>query len=258
MPYIIRNFIKHKFLFRELVLKGIKLKYRKSYLGILWSLAEPILMTIVLTIIFGTLFGNSDPTYPVYILCGRLLYAFFNNATNMSLRAIRSNAAMIKKIYVPKYLYVLSSMVSNYIIFLISLVVLVGAAIILKVYPTPYILLIWIPLGLLFLLSFGVGMVLATVGVFFRDMEYIWTIVMTIVMYASAIFYYPERLLNSRYNWILDYNPLYHIIAIFRDCIYGQPMDLFSLIYSSVFTFATVLLGCVFFLKKQDKFILHI
>lgn len=258
MPYIIRNFINHKFLLRELVLKGIKLKYRKSYLGILWSLVEPILMTIVLTIIFGTLFGNPDKTYPLYILCGRLLFAFFSNATNTSLRAIRSNASMIKKVYVPKYLYVLSSMLSNYIIFLISLIVLVGFSVVLQVYPTIHILMIWMPLTLMFLLSFGIGMILSTVGVFFRDMEYIWGIFTTIIMYSSAIFYYPEKILNSDYDWVLMYNPLYHIITMFRNCIYGEMMNSFSLIYSVLFTIGAVLFGCVIFLKKQDKFILHI
>jgi len=258
MPYIIRNFIDHKFLLRELVLKGIKLKYRRSYLGILWSLLEPILMTIVLTIIFGTLFGNPDPTYPLYILCGRLLFTFFSNATNTSLRTIRNNAPMIKKVYVPKYLYVLSSMLSNYIIFLISLIVLVGFALVLKVYPTVHIFMIWLPLILLFLLSFGVGMILATIGVFFRDMEYLWSVAMTIIMYASAIFYYPERILNSSFAWILQYNPLYHIIALFRSCVYGEIWNGFSVIYSIVFTLGSVIIGCIYFLKRQDEFILHI
>lgn len=258
MLYSIKNFIAHKFLLRELVIKGIKLKYRRSYLGILWSLLEPVLMTIVLTVIFGTLFNNNNPLFPLHILSGRLLYSFFSGATNMSLRAIRSNASMIKKVYVPKYLYVLSSIIFSYIIFLISLVVLFGLALILKVYPTWNLLLIWIPLVLLFLLAFGVGMILATVGVFFRDMEYLWGVIMTVIMYASAIFYYPEKILSSAYWWILRYNPLYQIIDMFRRCIMGQTITSFSLLYATGFTLVTIVFGCALFIKKQDKFILHI
>lgn len=258
MLYSIKNFIAHKFLLRELVIKGIKLKYRRSYLGILWSLLEPVLMTIVLTVIFGTLFNNNNPLFPLHILSGRLLYSFFSGATNMSLRAIRSNASMIKKVYVPKYLYVLSSIIFSYIIFLISLVVLFGLALILKVYPTWNLLLIWIPLVLLFLLAFGVGMILATVGVFFRDMEYLWGVIMTVIMYASAIFYYPEKILSSAYWWILKYNPLYQIIDMFRRCIMGQTITSFSLLYATGFTLVTIVFGCALFIKKQDKFILHI
>ena len=258
MLYSIKNFIAHKFLLRELVIKGIKLKYRRSYLGILWSLLEPVLMTIVLTVIFGTLFNNNNPLFPLHILSGRLLYSFFSGATNMSLRAIRSNASMIKKVYVPKYLYVLSSIIFNYLIFLISLIVLFGLALILKVYPTWNLLLVWIPLGLLFLLAFGVGMILATVGVFFRDMEYLWGVVMTIIMYASAIFYYPEKILSSAYWWILKFNPLYQIIDMFRRCIMGQAITGFSIVYATGFTFLTIVFGCALFIKKQDRFILYI
>lgn len=258
MLYSIKNFFAHKFLLRELVLKGIKLKYRRSYFGILWSLLEPILMTAVLTVIFGTLFNNDNRLFPLHILSGRLLYTFFSGATNMSLRAIRSNASMIRKVYVPKYLYVLSSIIYTYIIFLISLVVLFGLALILKVYPTWNLLMVWLPLGLLFLLAFGVGMILATVGVFFRDLEYLWGVIMTVIMYASAIFYYPEKILSSDYWWILKYNPLFQIIDMFRRCIMGQPLTSFSVIYATGFTLVSVVVGCWYFLKKQDRFILYI
>ena len=113
------NFRQYQFLLSELVKKGIKLKYRRSYLGILWSMLEPLLTMIVLTIVFGTLYGNTDRTFPVYILSGRLLYSFYSSATKTTLKSIRSNSAMIKKVYVPKYLYPLSSVLYNYIIFLI-------------------------------------------------------------------------------------------------------------------------------------------
>ena len=102
----------------ELVKKGIKLKYRRSYLGIIWSLLEPVMTTIVLTIVFGTLYGNKDHTFPLYILSGRLLYSYFAQGTKVSLKSIRQNSAMIKKVYVPKYLYPLSSVLYNFIIFL--------------------------------------------------------------------------------------------------------------------------------------------
>ena len=100
------------------------MKYRRSYLGIVWSLLEPLLTMIVLTIVFGTLFGNKDRTFPVYILTGRLLYSYFSNSTSRALKSVRANAGMIKKVYVPKYIYPLSSVLYNYVIFLISLIVL--------------------------------------------------------------------------------------------------------------------------------------
>ena len=118
MKEYVNTFMRYRFLLGELVKKGIKLKYRRSYLGIIWSLLEPLLTMMVLTIVFGTLFGNKDKTFPVYILTGRLLYSYYSSSTTRALKSVRANAAMIKKVYVPKYIYPLSSVLYNYVIFL--------------------------------------------------------------------------------------------------------------------------------------------
>ena len=140
MKKYIDSFLNYRFLLWELVKKGIKLKYRKSYLGIIWSLLEPLLTMIVLTMVFGTILGTRTKEFSVYILCGRLLYNFYSTSTKSALTSIRRNAAMIKKVYVPKYLYTLSSILFNYIIFLISLIVLVVVAAVLNVRPTWYLI----------------------------------------------------------------------------------------------------------------------
>ena len=143
MKKYVDNFMQYRFLLSELVKKGIKLKYRRSYLGMIWSMLEPLLTMIVLTIVFGTLYGNTDRTFPVYILTGRLLYSFFSQSTKAALKSIRQNSAMIKKVYVPKYLYPLSSVLFNYVIFLISLIVLAIVSVVLGVKPTVYVIWMW-------------------------------------------------------------------------------------------------------------------
>lgn len=258
MKKYIDNFLQYRFLLVELVKKGIKLKYRRSYLGIVWSLLEPLLTMIVLTIVFGTLFGNHTREFPVYILTGRLLYSFFSTATKSALRSIRANAAMIKKVYVPKYLYTLSGVLFNYVIFLISLIVLAIVSVVLGVYPTIYLFQALIALVLILVLSYGCGMILATIGVFFRDMEYLWSVALMLVMYTSAIFYYPERLLKSGWDWILEFNPLYCIIDIFRSAVFGELMSMHNFVYATVFSFGALIIGLICFKKKQDEFILHI
>ena len=132
---------KYRYLMMELVKKDIKLKYRNSYLGIIWTLLEPLLTMVVLTVVFSHLLGKGTKDFPVYILTGRLLYSYFSNATKAALTSIRKNGAMIKKVYVPKYMYPLSGVLSNYVMFLISLVVLAGVAVFRGVYPTKYLLL---------------------------------------------------------------------------------------------------------------------
>lgn len=260
MTKYIENFKKYRFLLYELVKKGVKLKYRRSYLGILWTLLEPLLTMIVLTIVFGSMFGNPDPTFPVYILTGRLLYSFFSSATNGAMKSIRGNAGMIKKVYVPKYIYPLSSVLFNYIIFLLSLIVLVAVAIVFKVYPSVYLIQAVVPLILILVTAFGVGMILSTLAVFFRDLEYLWSVILMLIMYASAIFYPAERLLNKPgiYPFVLKCNPLYLLIHNFRQAVYGRPLNTHFLIVSIIFAVLSVVIGLYFFYKKQDEFILHI
>ncbi len=254
----LKTFWNRRYLLWELVKKGIKLKYRRSYLGIIWSLLEPILTTIVLTIVFGTLLGRGGRDFPMYILCGRLMYSYFSTSTKAAARSIRSNASMIKKVYVPKYLYPMASVLFNFIIFLISLIVLVPLDIYGHIGVSLSWLLIFIPLILLLLMTFGVGMILSTITVFFRDMEYLWDVILMIIMYTAAIFYYPEKLLASGYSWILKYNPLYCVVDLFRSCVLNKPLSMYNLMYALGFSVVSVLIGTVVFYKKQDEFILNI
>jgi ABC-2 type transport system permease protein len=253
----IDNFMKYRFLLVELVKKDIKLKYRKSVLGIFWTLLEPILTTIVLTLVFSQL-RHRGQNFPVYILTGRLLYTFFANSTKACVKSIRTNGAMIKKVYVPKYIYPLSSVLSNYITFLISLIVLIGTCIIFRVWPTIHILTAIIPLFLILVMALGVGLLLAAFAVFFRDLEYLWGVILMLIMYASGIFYNVESLVEGENEWIFTLNPLYALILNFRNAVFGNPMDLFSLGYSFVIAFGSLFLGIYLFYKKQDKFILNI
>ena len=127
------------------------------------------------------------------------MYSFFSSATNGAMKAIRTNAGMIKKVYVPKYIYPLSSVLFNYIIFAISLIVLVVVSIVLKVYPTVYLAQAIIPLILLLITAFGVGMILSTMAVFFRDLEYLWSVGLMIIMYASANFLQTREVIKIRF-----------------------------------------------------------
>ncbi|MBQ9543023.1 ABC transporter permease [Ruminococcus sp.] len=254
----LKTFKKYRFLLRELVKKGIKLKYRRSYLGILWTLLEPLLTTCVLTIVFGTFFGKDDKTFPVYILTGRLLYSFFSTGTKSAMKSIRQHAGMIKKVYVPKYIYPLSSVLFNFVIFAISLIVLVGATLVFGVYPNLWVLTAILPLTMLLLLTFGAGMILSTLSVFFRDLEYLWDVALMLIMYTCAIFYKVEKL--GTYQWVFKINPLFAIIKDFRAAVYGQNMfhEPAWVIMPAVLSVLSVLIGVLMFKKNQDKFILHI
>lgn len=258
--HIIANFKKYKYLLSQLVIKEIKLKYRRSYLGIVWTLIEPLLTMIVLTIVFSAFLGRDGIAdglpFPVYILAGRLLYAFFSGSTKGAMKSVRTSARMIKKVYIPKYMYPLSSILANFLTFLISLIVLVGVAIVMKVQPTWWMLGTIIPIIQLLIMCVGMGLLLATISVFFRDFEYLWGVALMLIMYTCAIFYETSRLGESA--WILEMNPIYAVIKNFRNCICGVGFDAPSMIYATVFGVVSLILGVVLFYKKQDDFILHL
>ena len=270
MRQFMNNFRKYTYLLGELVKKNIKLRYRRSHLGMLWTLIEPLLTMIVLTIVFGNLLGRnrSDAAFigvpfPVYVLTGRLLYSFFSSSTNAAMRSIRANGAMIKKVYVPKYIYPFSGVLANFLIFLISLIVLLGVMVFFLLtggYKAPmngYMLLSLIPLLNLFVLSLGVGLILSTLCVFFRDVEYLWSVMLMLIMYCSAIFYFVDSM-GSGTQKLIKMNPLFGVIHNFRRTFFGQPFDVPLLAYTTVFAGVSLVVGLVIFYRKQDTFILNI
>lgn len=266
MKKYIDGFMRYRYLLKELVIKGIKLKYRRSYLGLVWTLLEPLLTTMVLAFVFGELLGNDKPYFPVYILCGRLIYSCFSSTSKVAMRSIRANQAMIKKVYVPKYLYPLSTIIYNFILFLLSLIILAALAIVYRVPMSWHIIEIFIPLIILFILCVATGLILSTVCVFFRDLEYLWEVITMLIMYCSAIFYYLDRIGAAKQ--VIKYNPLYCIISnvrcvvmengsIFTSMSYGMS-NLKMMLYSLGFSIVALIIGVIMFKKNQDKFILHI
>ena len=267
MKEFINNLKKFRFLFWELVKKDIKLKYRSSVLGVFWTLLEPLLTMIVLTLVFSELLGKGDDNFPVYILCGRLLYGFFSNGTKVALKSVRKHGTMIGKVYVPKYMYPLSAVVSNYIMFVISLIVLVGVMIFEKVKVTAYIFQAFVPMILILIMTMGVGLMLSTFNVFFRDLEYLWTVGLMLIMYTCAIFYKVDRIKSASNLWIFKVNPLYSLIYMFRNSVFGRSIMAadgeivgagYHFWYALVFSVVVFLLGVLVFWRKQDKFILYV
>jgi len=276
MKYL-KNFYKYRYLLYEIVRKNIKLQYRDSALGILWTFLQPLMTTIVLVFIFGNVFGKSSSgvvNYPIYLLCGRLLYEFYSQSTKRAMRSIRNSASVIKKVYVPKYIYPLANVISTFVTFCISLLVLVCFIAIYYfrgvIKPefadtmpriTGYVFLAPVPLLILLLLAIGIGMILCTLDVFFKDVDYLYEVFCLLLFYMTPIVYKLDALKidNKLFSYVLMANPMYSITNMFRDCVlYGQMWNWHHFEYSLAFALAMVLIGVLAFYKKQDKFILHI
>ena len=269
------KFMKYRFLLRELVIKRIKLQYRNSVLGVLWTFLQPLLTMIVLTFVFSNIFGRNSASvvnYPVFLLSGRLLYDFYSQSTKRAMKSIRGNASIIKKVYVPKYIYPLSVILSTFVTFIISLSVLalvIGFFNIIKKDPvpiTPAMFFVVVPILILFVMCLGIGMLLATLDVFFKDVENIYDVFCTLLFYGTPIVYTLDKLNFAEGSWqtsLLKINPLYGIIDMFRAAVlHGNEfmayLDVNLLIYCSVFALVMLVTSIFLFYKFQDKFILHI
>lgn len=252
------NFSKYRYLLSELVKRDIKIKYKRSVLGIFWSFLNPLLSMIVLTIIFSTFFAGNIPNFPVYYLIGMLIFTLYSQGSKGAMNSIIRNASIIKKVYVPKYMYSLSSVLSALVTFALSLIILFSVMIVMRVPFTIYILQAIVPIFLVVVLTVGIGLVLATLTVFFRDIKHLYGVFITMLMYGSAIFY-PIQIVPQNAKILFFLNPVYDIISLSRDSIlYGQPLDPMTLLYVAVFSIGAFILGIFLFYKYQDKFILYI
>ena len=252
------NFNKYKRLLKELVAKDIKLKYRRSYLGILWTMLNPILMMLVLTAVFSTVFKNNIPNFPVYLLTGRILFDFYSQGSKDAMNSIMSGSALIKKVYIPKYIFPMSKVISAFVNLLFSLVALAVVMIITKTQVTWTIFLIPIPLMYLLIFTTGVGVLLSSLTVFFRDIQHLYSVILTAWMYFTPLFY-PAEIIPENMQFILQLNPLYHIVEMFRGLVmYGAIPSLQSNLICGVFSLTAFMLGLYVFYKQQDKFILYI
>lgn len=267
---MIKNLCKYRYLLIEIVRKNIKLQYRNSVLGVFWTFLQPLLTTLVLVLVFSRIFGKDSSAvlnYPVYLLCGRLLYEFYTQSTKRAMKSIRLSASVIKKVYIPKYIYPLSNVISTFITFLISLTVLVAFIAYFQLFSdnpvnlTPYALLAWVPILILFILCIGVGLILSVLEVFFKDVEYLYDVFCMLIFYLTPIFYNVKQLKieNTLVLRSLMANPLYSIVSMFRSCVlFGEMWNWHWFLYSLGFSLLCVAIGAVMFWKNQDKFILHI
>ena len=265
-------FNKYKGLLKELTRKDIKLKYRDSWLGIFWSFLQPLLTMAVLSVVFGAILGRNLKgvvCYPVYLFSGRLLFEFFTSSTKKALGSFRANAAIMKKVYVPKYMYPLSSIFANFITLAISLTCFIAVWIFFRVTGleggsdltmNAYALLFFVPLFLLLVFVIGVGFILAVLQVYFRDIQYIWDVFTTLLFYMVPIIYTLKTINEDSWTrTLIQINPLYSIIELFRQCVlYCRPMSPTMLLYATAWAFGTLLIGIWIFNKKSDDLIFHL
>jgi len=255
----ILTFLKYRDLFFQLIARDIKIKYRKSILGYLWSVLNPLLTMIVLVIVFSNMFARGVPNFSVYLLTGQLLFNFMVISTSRALSSVVGNASLLKKVYVPKYIFTLSVVTSELITYFFSLGALIVVILFTGAPVTWRYIFIIIPIIEVYIFCTGIGLFLAQAYVFFRDVEYIWSVITTAWLYLSAIFYPVSVLPGKIYFLVTNFNPMYIYIAMFRNFTIGSPnMGSLNLaIHGAGFSCLALLIGFISFSYSKKRFILY-
>ena len=261
-----KNFKKYQFLMSQLISRDFKVKYKRSVLGIVWSLLYPILMLMVMATVFSQMFKFKvdGVNYIVYLMTGIIMFNYFSEASNSAMTSVVDNFLLINKVYIPKYIFPLAKCIFVGINFLLTLIPWLG--IILSYiglgdyvcHINFYYLLIPYILLCFFLFTAGVGLILSCVSVFLRDVFYIYGIVLTIWNYVTPVFYSIE-IIPDYLQPIFKMNPLYQYITAVREIVlYGRAPSLSMMLAVTIIGIGTLVIGTAIFRKKQDKYIYYI
>lgn len=254
----IQTFLRYRFLLEDLISRDLKVKYRRSVLGLVWSILNPLLMMLVVTTVFRVIMKIDIPNFPLYYLTGSLIFNFISEATSAALVSIISSAPLIKKVYVPKYIFPVEKTLFSFVNMLFSLIAVLIIMVITGSQWHWTLVLFPIPLIYTMVFAIGFGLILASLNVFFRDVGHLYSVWLTAWMYLTPIIYTKE-MLPEKIRWVMQCNPLYHYVDYFRDLVMngvvpGIGANLICLGFSLFF----LVIGLFIFKKTQDKFILHV
>lgn len=255
---MIQKLKQYRFLFEELVKRDFTKKYKRTILGMLWSILGPLMTLGVMALVFTQFFGKTIEHYVIYMFCGNLIFSYFKESTVTGMTALYDNAEIFSKVNVPKYMFLLSKNVSSLINFGINLLVLFLFCLIDGVaFSWKYIFLLY-PIGCLVAFNLGMGLILSALFLMFRDLKYLYDVFTLLLMYVSAIFYsidsYPQ---NIQYLFYL--NPVYVYISYFRTVILNGEIPSLGLhLLAAVNALIVLGLGALIYKKKNYKFLYYI
>lgn len=248
----------YRFLFEELVKRDFKKKYKRTVLGMAWSVLSPLLTLLVMRLVFTQFFGRTTAHYTIYLFCGNLIFSYFNESTSQGMTSLVSNAGIFTKVNVPKYLFLFSKNVQTLINFGLTLCVFFAFCVLDNITFTWKFICLLYPVFCLVLFNVGVGLILSALFVFFKDIQYLWSVFTMLLMYMSAIFYTIENYSPTVQNLFL-LNPVYLFIRYFRKIVIDAtvPTVWFHLLML-VDVAAVLFLGCWMYKKYNTKFLYYV
>lgn len=253
----LKNIPENWFLFEELVKRDFEHKYKRTALGMLWSVLSPLLTLLVMKLVFTEFFGRNTPHYTTYLFAGNIVMSFYREATKQGMSSLLDNAAIISKINVPKYLFLFSKNISALINFSLTLVVFFLFCIIDHIHFSFKFIALLYPIVCLIALNIGVGMILSVMFVFFRDTRYLYDVFLTLLTYVSAIFYRIDQF-GPRTQRMFLFNPVYVYIKYFRTVVIDGTLP--SLAYHGLCLFYAMIfliIGFFMYRKYNHQFVYY-
>lgn len=248
---------KHQFLFEELVKRDFKKKYKRTVLGMLWSVLSPLFQLLVMSIVFTKLFGRGIEHYTIYLFSGNLLFAFFKESTTSGMHSLMQNANIIKKINLPKYIFLLSKEVSSCINFGLTLVIYFLFVLLDGVPITWRLIMLLYPILFMLLFNIGFGFILSALFVLFKDIQYLYDIFTLMLMYLSAIFYTTD-VFSPTMQKLFYCNPVYCYITYFRTIVLEQTVPSPALHgLCAMYSLVVLGIGCLIYKKFNYKFVYY-
>lgn len=261
------DFEKDKFILKQLVTKDFKIKYRRSVLGGAWSVLNPLLMMVVMSIVFSTIFGQSrngsitPEMYPMYLIVGNITFSVMSESTNQALMSIIWASSLLKKVKVHRWVFPVQKVLFSLVNFSFSLVAVALVMVWFRVVPTWHLILLPVCLLLLMCFCMGLGMMLSALAVFFRDVMHLWTVVITAWMYLTPIFWTTDYI-SQMAHWIqvlVVVNPMYNYLQFMRDIfLFNTVPSVLTFGLCVVWAVLALAIGYTVFHKTEHKFILYI
>lgn len=255
---MLKKIKQYRFLFEELVKRDFTKKYKRTVLGMLWSVLGPLMTLAVMALVFTKFFGQSTPHYVIYLFCGNLVYSYFREATSTGMTSLKDNASIFSKVNVPKYMFLLSKNVSTLINFGLNIIVLIVFVLIEGLPITWKFIFLLYPVGCLVMFNLGIGLILSALYLMFRDIQYLYDVFTLMLMYLSAIFYSIDAY-SQQVQYLFYLNPVYVYIRYFRKIIIEDtiPQPLFHLIAAG-YALVAIVIGALIYKKKNYKFLYYI
>ena len=246
--------VRYRYLLVELVSRNIKARYKRSMLGVGWTMLNPLLMMTVMSLVFTDLFKATLTHYPVYLLAGLTLWTFFSQTTSTAMSELVWGGALLRRIYMPRSIFAVSALGTGIVNLALALVPLVGIALVTGAVVTPALLFLPIPIVLTSMFALGIGLLISTLAVYFADVIEMYQVVLLAGMYLTPVMY-PLDIIPESNRWLFNFNPMHHLLYIFRVPVYeGRVPELASVAAAAAFAVPILIAGWWFFAKRADEF----